>query len=429
MAESSGTERANMLLENTSLALASLQSNKLRTMLTMLGIIIGIAAVIAIVTIGNSMTRSMQEMMASFGVNNIDLYAFSEGEAEEEQTQPFSFKQEWLEDMLEEFPGEIKTVSVDSSIGSATLEHNGKTVNTDVIGVSAGYLVAKDVELIAGKSISSMAYSIGTWDCIVSDLFVELALGVTPEQAVGKSVELNLSGSGLQELHISGVYHFDFDSWVMNYGDRTAKREEVSTEVYIPYRTAQEFMDAPDELSYFTVVATEGTDTTDLAERLMKFFNDKIPDETHYTCESYSMQSMIDENNKSMGQMTLAISLIAGIALLVGGIGVMNIMMVSITERTREIGTRKALGAPNSAIRIQFITEAIILCLIGGVIGIVLGIIFGMIGSKLMGYNGEIAVWSIFFAMGFSMLIGVFFGYYPANKAAKMDPILALSYE
>ena len=130
-----------------------------------------------------------------------------------------------------------------------------------------------------------------------------------------------------------------------------------------------------------------------------------------------------------LNTVSLGISAIAAISLLVGGIGVMNIMMVSVTERTREIGTRKALGAPASAIRMQFITESVILCLIGGVIGVIVGIAAGVGLSSLMQVAGKPTISSIVIAVGFSMAIGVFFGYYPANKAAKLDPIEALRYE
>ena len=138
---------------------------------------------------------------------------------------------------------------------------------------------------------------------------------------------------------------------------------------------------------------------------------------------------MLSTMAEMMSTVKLAVAAIASISLLVGGIGVMNIMLVSITERTREIGVRKALGARNSAIRVQFITEAVVICLVGGVLGVALGIGLGAAGANLLGYAARPTVSSILLAVGFSMAIGVFFGYYPAGKAAKMDPIEALRYE
>ena len=142
-----------------------------------------------------------------------------------------------------------------------------------------------------------------------------------------------------------------------------------------------------------------------------------------------SMESITEQMDNMMSTINTALSVIAGISLLVGGIGVMNIMLVSVTERTREIGTRKALGATNGNIRMQFVVESVIICLVGGIIGIILGALLGYWGSSLLGAPAMPTVSSILLAAGFATAIGIFFGYYPANKAAKMDPIEALRYE
>lgn len=141
------------------------------------------------------------------------------------------------------------------------------------------------------------------------------------------------------------------------------------------------------------------------------------------------MESMVSSMTEMLSTVSVAISVIAGISLLVGGIGVMNIMLVSITERTREIGTRKALGATNGSIRLQFIVESIVICLTGGFIGIVIGLGIAAAVSNMLGYAASPSVGGIIFSVTFSVFIGVFFGYYPANKAAKMNPIEALRYE
>ena len=165
------------------------------------------------------------------------------------------------------------------------------------------------------------------------------------------------------------------------------------------------------------------------ANQVEAFFAPYYASNDNYEIATSTMESMTESMSEMVHTVSLAISLIAGISLLVGGIGVMNIMLVSITERTREIGTRKALGATNGSIRLQFIIESMVLCLVGGCLGIVLGLILGSVAASVLGYSATAPVAAIFVAVLFSMVVGVFFGYYPAKRAANMSPIDALRYE
>ncbi len=165
------------------------------------------------------------------------------------------------------------------------------------------------------------------------------------------------------------------------------------------------------------------------SKKIDSYFSKIYAGNQNYTCQSYNMENMMSTVSSVMGTISKAIAAIAAIALLVGGIGVMNIMLVSVTERTREIGTRKALGARSSYIRAQFLVEAVIICLIGGAIGILVGILLAWIGVTMIKVKLVISAPVILFSVGFSMLIGIFFGYYPAKKASQLDPIDALRYE
>ena len=198
-----------------------------------------------------------------------------------------------------------------------------------------------------------------------------------------------------------------------------------------PVSVAKEIADIDRGYSVIQIKASsEVTDTVAFAQQSEDFLNRTFYRDNNYVeLMAMSMDSMLDQMTSTMDMMKVVVSVIAAISLLVGGIGVMNIMLVSVTERTREIGTRKALGAKNSAIRIQFIVESMIICVIGGAIGVVLGTTLGRVGSLALGAAAWPSPFIILVAVGFSMAIGIFFGYYPANKAAKLDPIEALRYE
>jgi putative ABC transport system permease protein len=416
-----------MIKENCKLAIISIKANKMRSFLTMLGIIIGVCAVIAIMTVGNSMTADVKKQLEGYGVQNITVYVNPidwNAELSEADYQNMRLRPEALHKLSEKFKNRISGISVESTIDGGKVIKNGKTANVNVYGTSAGYFKANKVKLIKGNSFNSYDYTQGHNTAIISDKFVEQLYGpqFKPENLLGKEIEINVWDQYLN-VTVVGIYHYEQE------GSR-GNNKNITTNVYIPLQAAWNFTHN-EEFFECTVVAAEGVNAAELSTEVKEYLTEIMASNLgdKFIVDAYSNQTMIEENTKTMNQMTMAISMIAAIALIVGGIGVMNIMTVSITERTKEIGTRKALGAPDSMIMLQFISEAIIICLIGGIIGIVLGLTLGNVAVHAMGYTPHISVASIYMSVGFSMAIGVFFGYSPAKHAANMNPIDALRYE
>lgn len=431
-----------LFLENLRLAFSSLRANKMRALLTMLGIIIGISSVIAIMTVGQSLTASVTDTMGSLGATNITVALQQRSDEEEgasageEAGLSFGgpmggrlpskedyFTDEELREYCNTYPDDVKAISVQESLSSGQLLSGRLYANISASGVSDGYFAANGTELLAGRFFSDSEIENRSFAAIISDKAVNNLFGGDKEAALGVSLPLVIGDKYLTAT-IVGVY--GYEESVYSFGN--ASEKEMTTDLYLPLGTARDLNHSSGTES-FTVVVSSDTDAGKFSETTSQFFNAYYRNNRHFEVYAFTMSSILDSLTSMMGTITTAISLIAGIALLVGGIGVMNIMLVSITERTREIGTRKAIGAPNSAIRMQFIIEAVVICLIGGIIGIILGIIFGTIAAKLVGVEVTPSLSSILIALGFSMAIGVFFGYYPANKAAKMDPIDALRYE
>ena len=420
------------LMENLRIALEGLRANKMRALLTMLGIIIGIAAVIGILTVGDGLSNTITSQMSSFGASTIsislqqktsqlDMSDLSSMMVQPEDSDLIT--DDMIEEMLARYGADIEAVGLTESVGSGQVKDGRLYANVSVSGVNDGAFTINDVDLQAGRFLQQQDCDGERDVCVVSDKLVQNLFAGDAQAALGSEISVQLRNDRVR-LRIVGIYTYKASAFTIS----TASDKDLSTALYIPVTTAKRLTGAADGYSYFTVMAA-GADSTAVGTQISNFLNRYYRNNDDYRVTSMSMESVIESVDSMMRKLSIAISVIAAISLLVGGIGVMNIMLVSVTERTREIGTRKALGATNGDIREQFVVESIIICLVGGIIGILLGALLGYVGSSLLDAPSLPSVGSIALAVGFSLAVGVFFGYYPANKAAKLDPIEALRYE
>ncbi len=430
-----------LLKENIILAITSLKSNKMRALLTMLGIIIGIGAVIAIFTVGNSLTISVEESLQSMGSNDVYItvtarsqehdysnlidgveYQVSDNDAE--MTDGDYITGDMIHEMYERFEDDIYAINISHSVGRGTAQVADQYASVSLTGTTVGYFITSPIEIVAGSMLSQLDYENQNMACLVESGLVDDLFNGDVHAAVGSEIEVGLEDSNIT-LTIVGVYENNSASGMsgmsmFGFGSST---------IYLPLKTAMAIDHAKDQYSVIRVSSAVGVDTEQLSQNIKSFYEPYYRNNADFEVTVMTLESMIAMLTSLLDTITMAISIVAGIALLVGGIGVMNIMLVSVTERTREIGTRKALGAKNSSIRAQFIVEAIIICLIGGILGLILGITAGVMLSNYLGYPAMPSIGGIVISLVFSMGIGLFFGYFPANKAAQMNPIDALRYE
>lgn len=383
------------------LAIKSLKSSKMRAFLTMLGIIIGVGSVIILVSLMSGMTKEITDQFESMGTNLISVQVMGRGS--DSRTVDVSDMEQLVWDNTDLLTAVSPSVSV-----SATVKYENTNLTTTCSGVSEYYAQIRNVELASGRFISySDVINRSKVAILGSYQQQELFGGGDP---IGENIKIN--GEIFQVI---GVLEETQDSMEGGSDDT----------IILPYSSAMRL--GRSRISSYSFQAASKETVEDAMAAIEKKLNDVFGSDSAYMIMSQSQ--MIEQMDEMTGTMTLVLVGIAGISLLVGGIGIMNIMLVSVTERIREIGIRKSLGARRRDIMGQFLIESATTSAIGGVIGIVFGIVAGIGLGKLVGVTSSPSLGAILIAFSVSLFIGVIFGYLPANKAAKLHPIDALRHE
>ena len=390
------------------MAYMAILSHKIRSFLTMLGIIIGIASVVSIVALGNGSQKQILSQINAMGTNTIDIYPGSSwGDRKASQIKTLSERDIRL---LQEQPY-IDSVSANVS-GNRSITYKSQEVTSQVMGVSENFFRVKAFDFAFGNSFQ--AYDIKKQTQVVvidSNTQAKLFPNINP---VGEVIFI-----GKVPVRIIGV----LEAQTSNFG-----RANENLQIFVPYTTAMHRMLGVKHLASITLRIKDGVDTQVAEQGIISLITRSHGDKKDFFTNN--LDSVKQTVEQTTATLTLLISAIAIISLIVGGIGVMNIMLVSVTERTKEIGVRMAVGARQSDIMKQFLIEAVLVCLIGGTLGILLSLSIGYLFNSLdVGFNMIYSTSSIITAVVCSSAIGVVFGFIPARNAAKLDPIVALVQE
>ena len=402
-----------MLIENMSMALHAIKSNKMRSFLTMLGIIIGIGSVIAIVSVGDSMRNVFKDAYKDVGVNRAIILV--SWEVEDFRNSDY-FDRDELDRVKEVFRDKIEYIDTNSSAETEAVNRL-KKVKFDFQGVDYNFTDVQPQNIIYGRFINEADVKQAANHVVLEDKGAVKLFGTA--DCVGRTFRMTVD-KDTQEYTVVGVYHKDLSpmaAMLLGNGQNQAG--------FIPDTVVSK---KGGRFRVLNVYVRDGVNMNEFQPMITRYVA-KLKGRKESEIMINTVKDQMGSIDTTLSAMSAAVGGIAAISLLVGGIGIMNIMMVSVTERTREIGIRKALGARTKDIMIQFLTESALMSACGGIIGIILGVTIVMIGGAVLKTAVIVRPSVVVLAVGFSGMVGIFFGLYPASKAAKADPIEALRYE
>ncbi len=398
------------------LALRSLARNKLRTFLTMLGIVIGVAAVIAMLAVGRGAGESMRSSIASLGTNVINIFPGGRGQgpARLEAGAASRFREEDAEALRREATAVLYVTPVART--AAQVKAGGENWRTQVLGAWPDYLLIRQWQLASGNGHGPAEERSGAKVCVIGRTVADNLFGPGSDPT-GEAIRIgNLPFRVLGVLESKGQNSFGQDQDDLIVAPFSTVQKKILGNIYVHSMMASAVSEE--------AMPEAAAQITAILQRRMRMPEGAEPDFTVRT------QTEIADAASSMSRtLTALLSSIAGISLLVGGIGIMNIMLVSVTERTREIGLRLAVGARGRDILMQFLAESVAISLLGGLLGIALGAGASAALAGSQGWAVQVTASSIGVAFGFSAATGIFFGWWPARKAARLNPIEALRYE
>ncbi|HML92404.1 ABC transporter permease [Methyloceanibacter sp.] len=401
-----------MFYETLKLAVQAIRRNALRSFLTLLGIVIGVCAVIAMVTIGNGTTAKVKEQMAKLGTNVLFVRPGQWGPGRSSATaKPFDARD------IAELRAQLRGVKAVAPLAqqATTVIYGNESRSVGTIGTDASYVVTQDWDFAEGRNFLDSETRSGQAVCIVGQTVHEKLFGRA--EAVGRRIRVsNVSCEVIGILEEKGETGFGSD------------RDDV---VLMPLRTYQRRIAGNTDINNINVSAMDGVDTSKVQADIERLLRERrgISAGKEDDFRVADMKQIADTQTATTGVLTMLLGAVAGVSLLVGGIGIMNIMLVSVTERTREIGIRLAIGAQEGQVLMQFLVEAVVLSLLGGTIGVALGLGLASAASAGMDIPFVFDPGIVLIAFAFSALIGIVFGYFPARRAAQLNPIDALRHE